>query len=182
MRPIEHATDLLLAVHEKTNETVHLSQLEDGYVIVTYSVASTRDLRVVVSVGERLPFYCTGPGLLYLAHEEPAFRAAQLARGLRRRASNTPTDRAVIEAMLPDIRAKGVAIVDSTYSDGSKAITAPIFDHSGRLIAAASVLGPSLRLQGKDEARTKSALLNATRQISKRHGYQAEPDVQDRGL
>jgi|GEM_PF-3668584 len=174
VRPVEHAVDLLLSVHEKTDETVHLAQLEDEFVIVTFSVSSTQGLRVVMSVGERLPFYCTGPGLLYLAYADAEFREIELSRRMRRRASGTITDRKVIESILPDIRKKGIAIVDSTYSDGSKAITAPIFNKSGQLIAAASVLGPSIRLQGKDETRVETMIVNAAQQISKRHGYQTK--------
>lgn len=178
LRPIDHAVAPLLSVHEKIDETIHLSQLEGDLIFVTYSVSSTQELRTVMSVGERLPFYCTGPGLLFLAHGDDAFRDAQLSGRLRKRAANTLTDRRRVEALLPDIRESGIVKVDSTYSDGSKAITAPIFDSANRLIAAASVLGPSLRLQGSHEVKAQAAITAAAQQISRRHGYRepAEPD------
>ncbi|MBJ3775618.1 IclR family transcriptional regulator [Acuticoccus mangrovi] len=178
LRPIEHAADRLLPVHAKLNETIHLAQLEGGFVVVTFVALCTQELRTVMEVGERLPIYCTGPGLIYLAYGDDRFREMQLSGRLRRRASNTVTDRKTLEAMLPGIREAGLAVVDGTYSDGSKGISSPIFGADGRVIGVASVLGPSSRLQGADEARAIATIKDATLRISKRHGYRP-PDADD---
>ena len=179
LRPIEHAVDRLLPVHEKLNETIHLAQLEGGFVVVTFVAMCTQELRTVMEVGERLPIYCTGPGLLYLAYGDESFRNAQLSGRMRKRATNTVTNRAEIEAMLPGIRETGIAMVDSTFSDGSKALSAPVLDGAGRMIAAVSVLGPSFRLQGADESRAEAAIRAAALQISKRHGYRPPVEAPD---
>ncbi|GAB5375941.1 MAG: IclR family transcriptional regulator [Acuticoccus sp.] len=176
LRPVDHAVERLRDVHGSLNETIHLAQLEGGFVVVTFVALCTQELRTVLEVGERLPIYCTAPGLLYLAHGDETFRNIQLAQRMRQRAKNTITDRVEIEAMLPKIRSSGVAVVDGTYSDGSKAISAPVYDVTGRMIAAASVLGPSMRLAGEDEAIACEAISAAALAISRSHGYHPPQD------
>lgn len=174
VKPLEFAPDHLLAIRDKIDETVHLSQLEGDQIVVTFVSECSHTLRVVVDVGEVLPAYCTGPGLLFLAHAGDEYRRTALSGALKPLAPGTMTDPAAIEAMLPQIREDGIATVDETYSGQAKAISAPVFDAQGRIIAAATILGPSFRLDGDEDKRARQLIVKAALDISKRYGFTPE--------
>lgn len=177
VKPLHYAAGPLLSVREQIDETVHLSQLEGDQIIVTFVSECSHTLRVVVDVGEILPAYCTGPGLLFLAHAGADFRRATLSGDLKPLTPSTLTDPAAIEALLPRIRSEGIATVDETYSGQAKAISAPVFDAQGKIIAAATILGPSFRLNGVEDKRARELIAKTARSISERYGFSANTKI-----
>ena len=69
------------------------------------------------------------------------------------------------------VRTQGYATAVSELEDGYNAIGAPVLDHDGRIVAAASVGGPSARLPVERMKALLPHLLEATSGISRRLGY-----------
>ena len=67
---------------------------------------------------------------------------------LRRYAPCTVTSLAALRAELAQIRTQGYATSEDELEAGFAAVAAPIFDHSGSVVASVSVGGPALRLSG----------------------------------
>ena len=91
--------------------------------------------------------------------------------GLKRYTGNTITDPAVLAEELVAIRAKGFAIDDEEIEVGLRCVSAPIRNHSGRVIAAISVAAPVQRMTKKNVQTTIPTVVAAADAISRRLGY-----------
>lgn len=65
---------------------------------------------------------------------------------------------AVGRALRGDVDADGVAVREDAVEDGITAVSAPVRDADGTVIAAISVVGPSFRLHGDTLTATRSAV------------------------
>jgi DNA-binding IclR family transcriptional regulator len=121
-------------------------------------------------VGRRVDFHCTANGKVFLA-----FGAAELPPGeLARRTDATVVSRAELRRQLDAIRRDGFATAIDELEDGLSAMAAPVHGPDGRVIAALSISGPTLRLSHarvdelapvlRDEAQALSARLGTSNQ------------------
>ena len=53
---------------------------------------------------------------------------------------------AALQEQMPTIRAQGFAVDDEEFSPGVRCVPRPVFDKTGRMIAALGVSGPSVRI------------------------------------
>ena len=137
----------------QTGETVVVHVPDGEASIIVDRVESRHQLRVTAPLGLRLPPLAGGVGKVMLA----ALPAAEAARRLARRTvpAFTPrsiTSRTAYLRVLERVRRQGFATDDEEYLPGVRAVTAPIFDARGQLLATLSVVGvedrlPDLRLQ-----------------------------------
>ncbi len=65
---------------------------------------------------------------------------------------------AVGRALRGDVDGDGVAVREDAVESGVTAVSAPVYDASGRVAAAISVVGPSFRLQGDALATARMAV------------------------
>ncbi len=109
-------------------------------------VESTRTPRISAAVGRRNSGYCTGVGKAILAHLGPARIDSYIAAtALRAFTKRTLTSSAELKANLRQIVALGYAVNDQEREEGVRCVAAPVRDHSGGVIAAISIAGPSMR-------------------------------------
>jgi IclR family acetate operon transcriptional repressor len=102
-------------------------------------------------VGRRLPAHCTALGKVLLGCGDPkrleAYDQELVVRG--RIAARTPAtlvDREKLVEHLRAVRAQGYAVDLEECEVGLCCAAAPVYDASGRLVAALSVSGPAFRL------------------------------------
>lgn len=74
-------------------------------------------------------------------------------------------------ATLEATRRRGLARVRETFQPGIHALSAPVFDHAGTVVAALTVLGIRGQFDDRYRGACASALLAATRAASKTLGY-----------
>lgn len=126
-----------------------------------------------VEVGRRAPLHCTAGGKALLAFAPPHEQRVLLdGAPLHPFTDRTITDPEALGADLALARVRGYAISVSEHVSGVSGVAAPIFDHTGKAIAAIGMFGPSERLSpddlnivGRDlmaEARTISGNAGAT--------------------
>jgi DNA-binding IclR family transcriptional regulator len=83
---------------------------------------------------------------------------------------NTITSLETLTHELERIRQHGYAIDDREVDDGTRCVAAPVFDSTGRVIAAMSIAGPAYRL-------TLDHLHHVTQALSHQLGYVRNNDA-----
>lgn len=163
-----------LAVLSK--ETVNLAVLDGYSVIYIDRIESPEPLRLGMEVGARFPAFCTALGLSLLAFinfNEANHLLAQAEQDGQfiKYTDNTIIDLNHIKKQLEIIREQGYSIDNEYYKKGIRGIAAPIFNHSGRLRAALSVAGPSIRVTDEVLSELIPIIKETAKSISTQLGY-----------
>lgn len=172
---LEAASEPMRRVAEETGETVSISMLDRGEVLVLDCADAHSDLRVISEKGARLPIHCTSQGKLLLAYL-PENQRKSLLRGCDF-AVYTPhghTSAASLEAELPEIRARGRALENGEYRIGLRSVSVPVFDVNARAVYAVCVVGMFRRIDAPELERALGLLLEAAERISFALGYRGD--------
>lgn len=137
-------TAILQNTLERLSETIGESasaSILDGTEIVYVARAATRRIMSVgLSVGVRLPAYCTSMGRVLLAALDEREAGRRIAASSRRAlTARTITDPDRLMACLAGVRADGHAVIDQELEVGLVSIAVPVVDRSGRTLAAINV-------------------------------------------
>ena len=107
------AQPVLEEVSARLHESCSMTVLEGDEIVYVARSAMQRVISVGLSVGSRLPVYCTSMGRVLLAFSSDADITAYLQRvKLLRQTPHTITEPAVLRRELQRIRAGGYALVD----------------------------------------------------------------------
>jgi IclR family pca regulon transcriptional regulator len=124
----------------EVNESVSVSVLDGGEVVYVSRVATSRIMTVSISVGNRLPAYCTSMGRVLLASMPLEEQRRHLAHTpLTALTKFTLTDEKAILAELAKVAKQGWAVNDQELEEGLRSIAAPIVDASNRVVAAMNI-------------------------------------------
>ena len=88
-----------------------------------------------------------------------------------RKAKSAVTTAAAADALFAQIRADGVGTVIGGLNPVISAVSAPIFDYRGTLVAALSSLGPSDEFDARPNSPLAQAVRRAADGISRELGY-----------
>lgn len=80
-----------------------------------------------------------------------------------------------VEAMLAEVRAHRMSLAVDLVDPGRAALSAPVVDHSNRMVAAISVIGAQGRLDVDRNGKPALELAMAADRLSRRLGAQASP-------
>jgi DNA-binding IclR family transcriptional regulator len=133
----------LQRIHKVSRATANLT-IPDGNDIVFIGQLLKPDspLSAPVKMEPRLPAHASASGKAMLAFREPhAVTRLGTREPLKRLTSRTIVDHSALALELETIRERGFAIDQEEYRDGIACIGAPIFDRTGRVVAAISVAG-----------------------------------------
>ena len=154
-----------------TGETVHLSILSDDKALCIDKLDASRSMRMASFVGFLDPLHCSGVGKALLAFQEEPARSQLIARmRLEPHTPHTITDAARLNAQIDEIRARGYAIDDEEIEEGLRCVAAPIRDHSGSVVAAVSISGPTTRVTDTSLAELGIAVESCAQTISRELG------------
>lgn len=165
------AKPFLMALREKTGETVHLAILDQSSIVYINSLESKQAIRMTLEVGMRKPAHSTAAGKVMLAFQPADALARVIADGLNGHTPNTIVDPEMFRQELAQIRTRGYAIADEENELGVRSLAAPVRDHFGNVIAATSIAGPAQRLTKKVLASFAPDVVSAADAISARLGY-----------
>jgi IclR family pca regulon transcriptional regulator len=142
------AQPLLDHVSATVHESCSLATLDgDDIVYVARSSSSTRIMSIDLSVGSRLPAFCTSMGRVLLGGLAPV----ELNEYLKRLRATPFTNRTVVAKdklhdSITTARENGFAIVDQELEIGLRSIAVPILDLAGRPAAALNISVQSQRV------------------------------------
>ena len=172
MDMVREATPYLKELVNQCNETVHLGVLEAGEVFYLAKEESSQTIRMISYVGKRAPLHCTGLGKVLLAYLPEKERKRILFRKeLPRLTENTITNKRELEKELNKVREQGFALDREENEKDVRCVAAPIRNYQGEVIAALSISSPIFRIEKNAQNNQKKALLEISKKISKRLGY-----------
>jgi DNA-binding IclR family transcriptional regulator len=159
----------------ESNEVVHLALLDQGEMVYIEKVESSNTVRMHSRIGKRVPAHATGLGKVILAYLPRSETLAVIDRyGLPQLTERTITDRQAFLRCLDEVRKAGYAVDVEENEPGICCVAAPIWDHTGRVVAACSVSGPSLRMTPERMEELKPLVKETGLRISERLGWRPE--------
>lgn len=156
---------------KETGETAHISILDHTDVIYIQKVECNHPVRFLTHVGKRNPTYCTSSGKVLLAYSDESLVESVIEKGLHAYTANTITNPEELRAHLRKVRDQGFACSIEEILEGVNSIAAPIFDYTGKVIAALTVVGPKQRIQQQNIRPLAKKVISASMEISDRMGY-----------
>ncbi|AQV03116.1 IclR family transcriptional regulator [Desulfococcus multivorans] len=167
------ARSFMQALLEATRETVHLNVIDGTDRVCIDHMESPQELKAIMPIGNRSPLHAGASAKCLLAFSSAAFIERYLGRpGLETLTDQTVTDAVGLKKELDRIRRQGYAASLGERIAGLGALSAPVLDYRGSLLAAISLALPEIRY--RDPIHRKfciAALLKATRDFSKHMGY-----------
>ncbi len=166
------ARPVLGRLNEETDETVHLTVLDEDEVLYVDCIESTKRLRTYSVIGVRAPLYCTSVGKAILAFQSSEYVNGYLrVRDLQAFTEHTLTDPDRIRSELARVRSDGYAVDNMEHEDHIRCIGAPIRSAAGEVFASISVSGPSQRMAADAVPQIAASVVQAADTISDRLGY-----------
>ena len=169
---VREASPYLKELAKQSNETVHLGVLEEGEVLYLAKEESSQTIRMISYVGKRAPLYCTALGKVLLTYIPEEERKKILGgKVLPHLTENTITDKRELEKELSKIREQCFALDREENEKDIYCVAAPIRNYQGKVIAAISISSPIFRIGKNTQNSLRKALLETSKKISKRLGY-----------
>ncbi|MGE8203286.1 IclR family transcriptional regulator [Heyndrickxia sp. NPDC080065] len=166
------ARPFLQVLENETNEVIHLVVYDQGEVVYIEKLEGNEILRMHSKVGKRAPMHCTSVGKAILAHLPTSVVLDILERkGMPVHTDKTITDKETFQKELIKVKQKGFALDLEENEYGIACIAAPIFDHSGKVIAAVSISGPTMRMTEDRLNQLQSTIVHTGQKISARLGW-----------
>lgn len=156
---------------QKTGETVQLSVLEDGMMLVLLKEESPQPIRIISRIGSRVPVNWAAAGRLLVSDFDDAALRATLAEHIAPSPTGTAsTDIDGLVAQIRAFRAQGYGFELGEANAHAGCVAAPVTDLSGRCVAAISVVAPEQRLRADNRSFLIEATTEAARRLSRRLG------------
>ena len=153
---------------EQAAQPVHLAIQDGTDAVYIEKIEAVNSIRMYSEIGKRIPVYCSAIGKIMLSGLKERERDEIIKNIVFSKfTDNTLSTREQLEAEVLDAHKKGWAIDNEEHELGIRCIAAPVYDYSGKIIAALSVSGNNI--PEKDEEMSKSVIETANA-ISKRMG------------
>ncbi len=164
----EVAQPVIETLSRESNEVVAITVLDGPNVVYVARAEVTSVLRRSLTIGSRLPAFCTSMGRVLLAGISAEERGKILQESDRRQfAPATVTNVKKLEKEIENVGKQGWSIVSEELELGACGIGAPIKDEKGNVVAAIN-LSTNLARHSPQELKRKflPAVLKAAGQIS----------------
>ena len=160
----------------RSGESAHLGELRDFEVVHLDGEQGMRLVQTGLRVGRTLPAHCTALGKVLLAcaqrEQRERFDREVVGSGLEPRTPRTLVDRDKLLEHLHGVAAQGYAVDLEECEPGLCCAAAPVYEASGRLVAALSISGPAFRLpEAALERSVVPAVQAAALRLSRQLGY-----------
>ncbi len=156
--------------HE-TGETVQLSVLEDGMMLVLLKEESRHPIRIISRIGSRVPVNWAAAGHLLVSDLDDE----ALHETLERHVTPSPTGAASTDidqviARIRAFRAQGYGFELGEANAHAGCVAAPVTDGSAKCVAVISIVAPEQRLRVEHRSVLIAADNDAARRLSHRLG------------
>ncbi|RKN85790.1 IclR family transcriptional regulator [Paenibacillus ginsengarvi] len=172
--PLEElAQPVMESLQRATGETVNLCCLLDGQSTIIARRHGKQSVRLMSRLGQRSPLHagaCPKAMLAFLSDEEQE-RVIGMLPHYQKITDHTVTDPDRLRIELEEIRRRGYSVSDEDYEAGARGVGAPIFGKNGKVIAAISAGGPTIRVSPEDLLGFGQLTMEAADKISKFLGY-----------
>jgi DNA-binding IclR family transcriptional regulator len=164
------AASILQDLVDATGETANLGTLQGDEAVYIDCLPGPHPVTVHTWPGKRLSLHTTALGKALLAWL-PQEQAKSILSASK--VSSTALARSM-DRLLPElavVRSQQYAVDNEEDAPGMRCVGAPIFDHTGRVVAAISVTAPVQRMPLENIPATAVLVVESARRISQRLGY-----------
>ncbi|MFD5823142.1 IclR family transcriptional regulator [Nesterenkonia xinjiangensis] len=152
-------------------ETTNVAITREGVAINVCQSEADTAVAMRNWIGQHTALHATSNGKVLLAHLPEKSLTAVLDAGLEPFTAHTLTRPAELTEELQRIRSRGWAYAVEEFEEGLNAVAAPVFDHSGAVVAGISVAGPSYRLPTDRLPDVREPVIRAADALSRRLGH-----------
>lgn len=149
------ARDGMRAFRGETGEAVHLSVWSGQSPVIVSRLDGRRAASLAIRLGFALPLDRSASGRIFLAFSSEAQAIGHSLPSVE------------VEA----VRRNGIAVTDGLVNAGFAALSVPIFDHMGDLVAALTTLGAAGHIDNDPDGPTALALRKAAQNTSLALGF-----------
>jgi DNA-binding IclR family transcriptional regulator len=167
----KESRDICEPLADDVGETVNLAVLEANRAINITEANGPLGIALRTWVGQSSPAHATSSGKVLLAALAEARLAQVIDSGLERFTPNTITEPAVLRDQLLVVASRGWSTAVEELEEGLNALAAPVRDHSGDVVAALSVSGPSFRLTERVMGDLSERVRESALEVSRRIGF-----------
>jgi IclR family transcriptional regulator, KDG regulon repressor len=163
----------LVQLKQQCNATVNLGMLNDNCVVYLESLIPDSSFAYYLRPGTRMPLHCTAMGKVFLAYMPLALRNDLLTSlDFQKHTPHTITSADDMKTELRSISQQGYAVDNEEFTLGVRCTAAPIYDHNGCVVAAASVTSLAARLPPERIVNQAELVTQVCQTISAALGYQ----------
>lgn len=155
---------------EEVKETAHIAVMEDTHVVYLNRVECSHPVQILSHIGRRNPMHCTSSGKVILAYQKENYINQYIENGLEQYTEKTVSDPVKLKESLQNIKEQGYSISSEELRAGVTSIAAPIYDYTGKVNYALSVIGPIHRMDPENPLLIKK-VKQAAADISGNLGY-----------
>lgn len=161
------------ALRETTNETVQLGIMDGLDVVYVAQLESPQPIKLSGSLGSRWPMVTPAIGRALLIGLPAAEVRGIIAASspVQRRTDHTITEPDELLRKIDEARSLGYTYDDQETDTGLRCLAAPVRDHTGRVVAALGISGPSFRLNDSSVSYFANAVREAAGRVSAELGY-----------
>jgi IclR family acetate operon transcriptional repressor len=164
----------LSSLRARTLESVFLTEYVAGEAICVATSESSRPLRFFMHVGQRMPYHAAASARAILAFRPVAEVLVALEReALDPFTHSTPTSLPAVLDELARVRRDGYAACNEEMEVGVAAVSVPVRNGLGEVIASLSVVAPEQRLRPDDRKAIIEVLAEEAHGISEALGYRS---------
>ncbi len=173
--PVRLAVPVLDELCESIGETVALAMWGNHGATCVRWVEAGGPITITLRTGTVLPLTSSATGLAFAAFYRSPYLKKQLDAELRVAAEATNTDVLTLtqnlENRLDEIRSHGISRASGSLTPGINGFSAPVFDHTGGMIAAITSLGTIGHFDMEWSSPLAASIKSAAATLSKRLGY-----------
>lgn len=173
--PVRLAGPVLEELCEEIQETVALAVWGNCGATIVRILDAGGPITVTLRAGTVLPLGNSATGRAFAAFHRSPFVKKLLDDELRQAAATakiaSTTLRRQLEKTLGEIREKGISRATGSLTPGINGFSAPVFDHTGSMVAAITTLGPVGEFSVEWDSPVAKAMRRAASALSERLGY-----------
>lgn len=165
----------LEALCEKIHETVVLAVWGTHGATIVRIVDAGGPITISLRAGTVMPLCTSATGRAFAAFSRAPYMKHLLDQELKEISESSKTSvttaRRQLEKALAECREKGIARATGSYTPGINGFSAPVFDHTGQMVAAITSLGATGEFNAEWDSPVVEAMLSAAEELSSRLGY-----------
>lgn len=168
---VQEARPIAKLLAEQTGETVNIAVLSDGAALYLDQVSASASVQSHNWVGQRIPLHATSNGKVLLSGLSEAGIRTALGSKLPTYTPHTVTSLPRLLTEIAEVAEQGSSVVSDELEVGLTAVSAPIRNAHGDIIASISASGPGFRFTDALVESARKLLVKAAADISARLGW-----------
>lgn len=167
------AYPIMKALHEDVKEAINLVVRDGDEAIYIEKIDMQQKVRLYTAIGRKSPLYagaCPRGIFSFLPEQEQKEYLDSVE--LQSFAMGTITDKKKLYEKIKQERQQGYSISHSELENHTSAIAAPIFNHTGEVVAGMSIAGLEANYQAENIQVFVEKLKKATAEVSRHLGYE----------